>query len=57
MSRRLALAGGMLAALLVSGGAVLGHGDVQPQPVNTDGLPPSARRGATRTPIAATSTR
>lgn len=40
MSRRLALAGGMLAALLVSGGAVLGHGDVQPQPVNTDGLPP-----------------
>ncbi|WP_342166793.1 cytochrome c-550 PedF [Methylobacterium sp. SD21] len=40
MSRRLALAGGMLAALLVSSGAVLGHGDVQPQPVNTDGLPP-----------------
>ena len=40
MSRRLALVGGMLAALLVSGGAVLGHGDVQPQPVNTDGLPP-----------------
>ena len=40
MSRRLPLAGGMLAALLVSGGAVFGHGDVQPQPVNTDGLPP-----------------
>ncbi len=40
MSRRLALAGGMLAALVVSGGAVFGHGDVQPQPVNTDGLPP-----------------
>lgn len=40
MSRRLALAGGMLATLLVSGGAVFGHGDVQPQPVNTDGLPP-----------------
>lgn len=40
MSRRLALAGGMLAALLVSSGAVFGHGDVQPQPVNTDGLPP-----------------
>lgn len=40
MSRKLALAGGMLAALVVSGGAVFGHGDVQPQPVNTDGLPP-----------------
>jgi cytochrome c-550 PedF len=40
MSRRLALAGSVLAALVVSSGAVLGHGDVQPQPVNTDGLPP-----------------
>jgi cytochrome c-550 PedF len=39
MSRRLALAGSVLAALVVSSGAVLGHGDVQPQPVNTDGLP------------------
>nr|WP_238208135.1 cytochrome c-550 PedF [Methylobacterium aerolatum] len=25
---------------MVSGSVVLGHGDVQPQPVNTDGLPP-----------------
>lgn len=40
MSRRLALAGSVLAALVVSSGAVFGHGDVQPQPVNTDGLPP-----------------
>lgn len=40
MSRRLALAGSVLAALIVSSGAVFGHGDVQPQPVNTDGLPP-----------------
>ena len=35
-------AGGVLAALglaLAAGGA-LGHGDVQPQPVNTDGLKP-----------------
>ncbi|GJD37415.1 cytochrome c-550 PedF [Methylobacterium aerolatum] len=40
MSRRLALAGGALVALMVSGSVVLGHGDVQPQPVNTDGLPP-----------------
>ncbi|GJE40340.1 cytochrome c-550 PedF [Methylobacterium persicinum] len=40
MSRRLALAGSVLAALAVSSGAVFGHGDVQPQPVNTDGLPP-----------------
>ncbi|MCJ2012863.1 cytochrome c-550 PedF [Methylobacterium sp. J-076] len=39
MSRRLALAGSVLAALVVSSGAVFGHGDVQPQPVNTDGLP------------------
>jgi len=39
MSRRLALAGGVLAALVVTSGAVFGHGDVQPQQINTDGLP------------------
>jgi cytochrome c-550 PedF len=39
MSRRLALAGGVVAALIVSSGAVFSHGDVQPQAINTDGLP------------------
>lgn len=38
MTRKLALAGGVLAALIVSSGAVLGHGDVAPQEVKTDGL-------------------
>lgn len=35
-------AGGMLAALglALAAGSALGHGDVQPQPVNTDGLKP-----------------
>lgn len=39
MSRRLALAGSVIAALVVSSGAVFSHGDVQPQAINTDGLP------------------
>ena len=38
MIRKLALAGSVLAMLAVSGGAVLGHGDVQPQAIKTDGL-------------------
>ena len=38
-SRKLALAGGVLAALVVSNGVVRSHGDVQPQEVKTDGLP------------------
>ncbi len=40
MSRRLALAGGVIAALIVSSGAVFSHGDVQPQAIDTNGLPP-----------------
>ena len=39
MSRKLALAGSVLAMLAVSSGAVFSHGDVQPQEVKTDGLP------------------
>lgn len=40
MSRKLALAGSILAALVVSTGAVFSHGDVQPQEIKTDGLAP-----------------
>lgn len=50
MSRRLALAGSVVAALVVSSGAVFGHGDVQPQPVNTDGLPPLGEEWKTENP-------
>lgn len=39
MNRRLRLAGFVLLGLAAAGGA-LAHGDVQPQPVNTDGLDP-----------------
>ncbi len=47
--------GGLVAlCLALSVSAALGHGDVQPQPVDTAGLPLSARRGGKRTPIAAT---
>jgi len=38
MTKRLVLAGSVLLGLALSAGTVLGHGDVQPQPVNTDGL-------------------
>ena len=37
MRKKLRLAGGMLLGLALAGGA-FAHGDVQPQPVNTDGL-------------------
>lgn len=40
MKKRLALAGGALLALCLSQSAVLAHGDVQPQPVDTKGLEP-----------------
>ena len=37
MTTRIRLAGGLLLGLVLAGGA-FAHGDVQPQPVNTDGL-------------------
>lgn len=40
MKKRLVLAGGALLALCLSQSAVLAHGDVQPQPVDTTGLEP-----------------
>jgi len=38
MTKRLVLAGSVLIGLALSTATVLGHGDVQPQPMNTDGL-------------------
>ncbi|GLS42312.1 cytochrome c-550 PedF [Methylobacterium brachythecii] len=38
MTKKLALVGSVLAALVVSTGAVFSHGDVQPQEIKTDGL-------------------